>query len=288
MKTISSKRIMITTLIIQLSFCSVLYAQSGQQQDTAKTSKTNSEDSEQTKDSGQRMTFVKMVDFYLRDGNLVYGKLVSEDKNKIIVEQLKESTMVPTTYSKRDADTRTIDIRNTPEYKYYLELAEYFAGRTWDFRDDPDDFIQAIRCYEKAKQLLSQTQREFDEQIKDINRKIGKLQEDREVWTRETESRAKLRKLEFEAELENKLKEVINKVSENSQQVDVAMTVLKQTVEDMKLENKKLAEDISKENKDIYQQLRKLESWIRTNKRLIDELWRRYHWSIPTPPSSSG
>ena len=66
-------------MIIQISFFSfILYAQSNQQRDTAEISETGSEVSK------QRMTFVKMVDFYLRDGSLVFGKLVSEDKNKII------------------------------------------------------------------------------------------------------------------------------------------------------------------------------------------------------------
>ncbi len=116
-----------------------------------------------------------MANFYLRDGKLVFGKLVSEEKNKITVERLDESRIVVSTYSKREIDSRTLQVRSIAEAAYYIELAEYFSGRTWDFRDDPDDFIQAIRCYEKAKRFLAETQGPDSEKIDEINKKIEHL-----------------------------------------------------------------------------------------------------------------
>ena len=122
---------------------------------------------------------VKMVDFYLRDGEkLVFGKLVSEDRNKITVEHLDESRIIVSTYSKREIDTRTLNIKNTSQVKYWLDLVEYFSGRTWDFRDDPDDFIQAIRCCEKAKQAITDSGRRSSGRIEQIDRKIEQLKAD--------------------------------------------------------------------------------------------------------------
>lgn len=228
---------------------------------------------EPAKKSTLRMSFVKTADFYLRDGQLTSGKLVSEDKNKIVIERLEESKVVVSTYSKREIDSRTLHIRNVPEYKYYLDLAEYFAGRTWDFRDDPDDFIQAIRCYEKAKQSVEETRLE-PEKIEQINEKIKQLQADRGVWTREVESRARLKKLEFEATIETRIKELEDKVNANSQYLYDGIERLDEFMADMKGDYQKLEEGVSGMNKDMSRQLEILEGRIEANRRLIDSRWR--------------
>jgi len=219
-----------------------------------------------------RMNFVKLVDFYLRDEKLVFGKLVSEDKNKITVERLDGSRIVVSTYSKREIDTRTLHTRTIPEAKYYLELAEYFSGRTWDFRDDPDDFIQAIRCCHKARQSMAGTQRQDSEKIDEINKKIERLQADRDVWVREVESRAKLKKLEFKATIETRLKELEDKVIANSQEVDKITT-------DMKDNQQKLVRDISEMDAVLSGRLDILEDEVETNSRIIDRIDRtRYYY----------
>ncbi len=156
-----------------------------------------------------RANSVRTVDFHLRTGELIYGKVLTEDKNKITIERLDESKIVVNTYGRREIDPRTLDIKTVPEYRYYLDLADYFAGRTWDFRDDPDDFIQAIRCCEKAKSALGTTAAGQDsERIEQINERIKKLEADRQVWEIQVKSRAELKKLKFEAEAVNKLKEL--------------------------------------------------------------------------------
>lgn len=223
------------------------------------------------KSTRPRMNFVKMANFYLRDEKLVFGKLVSEDKNKITVERLDGSRIIISTYSKREIDTRTLNIKNIPEVKYYLELAKYFSGRTWDFRDDPDDFIQAIRCCEKAKQSLAGTQKD-SKRINEINKKIEQLQADREVWIREVESRAKLKKLEFEATIETRIKELEDEVAESSQKVDTITA-------DVKDNQQKLEESISEINRVLSQRLEILEDEIETNRMIIDRIDRiRYRY----------
>lgn len=256
-----------------------LYAQSSPKSELAETKQTTAGTFRKTEESRPKMNFVKMADFYLRNEELVFGKLVSESKNKIIVEELDESRIIVSTYSKRQIDSRTLRTRSIPEYKYYLELAEYFSARTWDFTDDPDDFIQAIRCYEKAKQLVEQPQTQDSEKVEQINQMIKKLQADRQVWIRETTSRAKLKKLEFEATIETRMNELEDKVNASVQKIDETVERFDKIIVDTKENNQKLKEVILEIDKDISRQLDILENRVYRNRRLIDDInysWRRY------------
>lgn len=233
--------------------------------------------------SRARPDYVRTVDFYLRDGKLIFGKLVSEDKNKVIVEQLNGSEIVVDTYSRRDIDTRTLQTKNVPTYRYFLDLAEYFSGRTWDFRDDPDDFILAIRCYEKAKQIMSKKTKPDTERIREIGEKIQELQADRDVWARETESRAKLKKLEFDAEFENKLKDIEEKVNESNQKVDKRVEQLDKILMELQENLQKLEQAFTMMDQDIRRQLSMLGDEVEDNRRRYDPFYvprrRRYDYN---------
>jgi len=221
----------------------------------------------------RRANSVRTVDFHLRTGELIYGKLVAEDKNKITIERLDEGRIVVQTYGRREIDARTLDIKTVPEYRYYLDLADYFAGRTWDFRDDPDDFIQAIRCCEKAKAALGTTAAGQDsERIEQINDRIKKLEADRQVWETQVKSRAELKKLEFEAEAVNKLKELETKVNAGSQQVTKSVERLDKAVTDIQENHRKLEGGLY----GIQQQLNVLAERTAVNARLMDP-WR-WNW----------
>lgn len=275
MKTIGAIKTTACTLVIAFSCCfSNAYAQKNQGQEIVETEPTAIETSQGHTKSRPRMNFIKMTDFHLRNGKLVFGKLVSEDKNKVTVEQLDGSKIVVSTYSKREIDARTLHTKNVPEAKYYIDLAEYFAGRTWDFRDDPDDFIQAIRCYEKAGQSVAETQGRDLEKIEQINKKIEQLQADRQVWIRETSSRAKLKKLEFEAAIEIRIKELEDKVNANSQQVNESIEQLNKITADMR-------DNISEVNKNLTRQFEILRGQVEFNRRLIN----RWYWypAFPQP-----
>jgi flagellin-like hook-associated protein FlgL len=245
--------------------------------------------SQQTDISSRRLDFVKMVDFYLNDGTFVSGKVISEDRNKIVVEEVQEGGMAASVYGKREIDSRTLRTKGLLEYKYYLDLAEHFTARTWDFQNDPDDFIQAIRCYEKAKELLANTERQDTETIQ-INEKIKQLQADREVWTRQAESRAQLKKLEFEATFEKRLKDLESKLDTISQQLDKSMQQLDTTVVAVQDNYQKLETNVSSINENITQQLRDLENRVADNERLIDRRWWTpgYYYRYRTRDSESG
>lgn len=221
-----------------------------------------------------RVDSITMVDFYMRDGNTVSGKLISDDSTQIIVEQPFESTVVAKTYSKREVDTRTVKTRPVLEWQYYSRLAEYFAARTWDFVDDPDDFIEAIRCYEKARQSL-QTGGADSAKIADIDKAIKKIRDDREVWTKEVESRAKLKKFEYEAEAENRLKKLERGVAESNVKLNESIKYLDKTADDLKKDYQKIDKTIGDLNKDMVKQINNLQVQTNDNRLLINDLYLR-------------
>jgi hypothetical protein len=221
-----------------------------------------------------RVDSVTMVDFYMRDGNTVSGKLVSDDPTQLIVEQPFESTVVVKTYSKKEVDTRTVRTRPMLEWQYYSRLAEYFTARTWDFVDDPDDFIEAIRCYEKAKQSL-QAGGADSERIADIDKSIKKVQDDREVWTREVESRAKLKKLEYDAEAENRLKKLERSIAESNVKLNESVKSLDKTADGLKNDYANLNKSMGDLNKDMVKQVNSLQVQINDHLLLINNLFAR-------------
>lgn len=231
-----------------------------------------------------KVSSVKMANFYLRDGKLVFGKLISEDKKKIVVERLDGSNTIVSTYSKREADTRTLKIKNIPEYKYYLDLAEYFSGRTGDFKDDPDDFIGAIRYYEKAKRLIAESLGADSKRIRQVEDKIKRLKADREIWTEQAQSRAKLKALEFEATLESRLKELENKVEASSKRIDESLTHMEKIIADMQQGYRDMEKGFSQTHREILVELNVLKGWIEANRKRIDGLdseYRHLYYSRP-------
>lgn len=258
---------------------SCLHAQPAQNETAVETQQAAPQRPRITPRPRAKLDFVKVIDCHLRDGKLIFGKLLSEEKNKITLEQLEEGRITVSTYSKRVIDTRTMHTKNIPEYQYYLDLAEYFSGRTWDFVDDPDDFIQAIRCYEKAKQLVEQSQRQDDEKIKQIQTKIKRLQADRDVWIRETASRAQLKKLEFEAEIDARIDEFEDKIDASSKQLEESMKHLDDIAADIDGNYKRLENIISERDADLTRQLDILRQRTELNRSLIDRWW----WMHPQP-----
>ena len=264
-------------LSLALSYVSNAFTQASQNENTAETKQEIPVMTQNDEKQRQRVNFVKTADFYLRTGKLISGKLLSDDRNKIIVEKLEGSAIADFTYSKREIDSRTLRIRKVPEYKYYLELAEYFSGRTWDFRDDTDDFIQAIRCYEKARESVVETQGQDSEKIEQIDQSLEKLRADKQVWTKEVESRAELKKFEFEAEIESRVEELEDKVNANIRQVNESVERLNRIAADIEDNYQNLQESIAEIDKNLTRQLKMLEDRIEENRKLIDRN-RRHPW----------
>ncbi|MCK4850364.1 MAG: hypothetical protein KAT11_03380, partial [Phycisphaerae bacterium] len=87
---------------------------------------------------------VRIKTFYLRDASLVMGRVIFEDKNQITLEELNQSPVIVSMYAKRQIASGTMHTQVMSELDYCRKFAAVFAAKAWDFRDDPDDFIQAI------------------------------------------------------------------------------------------------------------------------------------------------
>jgi len=234
---------------------------------------------ESTEKPRPRMDSVKMVNFSLKTGELVSGKLASEDRNQITVEHTDQNRIIVSVYGKKDIDIKTLRTNSVLEYRYYIDLAEYFYSKTWDFKDDPDDFIQAIRCYEKARQSLLKTVEQDDEKIQQIDEKLKQLEADRGVWTKQVESRAKLKDLELEATFGARLKDLEDKFETHTQNINKTMEQLDKIIADIQNNQQKLQENISAMDKNTSQQLKTLSSQVETNRRLINRMnnfWEYY------------
>ena len=221
-----------------------------------------------------RIETVNMADFYMRDGNAVSGRLLSEDNTQVTIELPSESTLITRTFSKREIDPRSLKTRPVFAYRYHSQMGEYFLARTWDFRDDPDDFIAAIRSYEKAKQSLS-TASGNEDRIAEIDEAIKKIEQDREVWTREVESRAKLRKLEYEAEAEKRLKQIEKQVAESKLKLGESVKYLEKRANDLSADYQRLERNLTELNKNLVEQMRNLQLQIQENRALINDLYNR-------------
>jgi len=216
-----------------------------------------------------RSASIRTADFYLKDGQLAFGKLVSEDRNKIIIEQVEGSTFVVATYSKRDIDPRTLQVKTISASKHYLELAEYFAGRTGDFRDDPDDFIQAIRFYERAKVLITGTSELDTEKIQEIDAKVAMLEADRDVWTKQVQSRAKLKELEFQAEFQTRFNELQAKINASTAKIDESVKRFDEVLAEIQENSQKLEQHVPAMEQDLRRRLDILGNEVEANRRMI-------------------
>jgi len=195
-------------------FCSNIYAQQGESSTSAGTDE-------------MKIGYVRKVSFHLKKEpvGIIFGKVIVNDGSLITLAKLDGSKIVVVSYGKREIDSKTLLLRKIPESKYCKELAEYFAGRTGDFKDDPDDFIQAIRYYEKAKRLLAQAHSQDSKEIQEVEAKIIELKRDRDVWEKEIKTRAQLKKLEFEdmyTEKMQELKDIIDRISQRQDNIIVS------------------------------------------------------------------
>ena len=217
---------------------------------------------------------IRTVDFYLKNGRLVFGKLISEDRNKVTLEQVEGSTLIVATYSKRDMESRTLQVKNVSASKYYQDMGEYFAGRHWDCTDDPDDLIQAIRFYSRAKQLIEGTSRLDNEKSKGYDKKIAELEADREVWTKQIESRAKLTDLEFKAGFKKQFDELKAMLLDRTEKIDKSVAQIDTILADVKKNTEAIDKNIPIMEQDLRNRLELLGREVDNNRRLLDPYGR--------------
>ena len=210
---------------------------------------------------------VKTVSFVLNDGRYVQGKVVAEDRSAITASEFAGSTIVVSAYNRDEIVAGSIRYKNVLESKYWEGAAEYFLGRTWDFEDDPDDFIQAVRCYEQAKSLVIGAYGAEHERTKQLQRKIEQVKADKKQWAAQVESRAGLRELELKVAFDQKVSRLEKLLRQNAEQLRQINALLEDT---------QLAANITEMQRNVQTLSRQARSDIESNRRRIDELYFLY------------
>ena len=114
-----------------------------------------------------------------------------------------------------------------------------------------------------------------NDKIADIDKSIKKVRDDREVWTREVESRAKLKKLEYDAEAENRLKKLERTIAEGNAKLTESIKAMDKTAEGLKNDYANMDKTVGELNKDMVKQITNLQVQINDNRVLINNMWIR-------------
>ncbi len=214
----------------------------------------------------QRIQKVRTASFELKNGKSVSGKVLEDSKLFISLLVPNKGLMVKVKYPKSQIKYR-ISYKSYPEQEYYEILAGNFLDQTWDFRNDPDEFIQALRCYEKAKEIIKDVFGEDHEKVAYYNNKIKNIEAQRQKWFELTKDRAEQIKVEDIAEFDNRIQELTNRLDSLTNSVDKILE-----------ENQSLSELQEKFNKStayIYETLKKLEYTSNSNTDDIRDLYDR-------------
>jgi hypothetical protein len=106
--------------------------------------------SQQAEKSGKKMDFVKTVDFQLNNGTFVSGRLISEDKNKIVVEEVQDSGMTVSTSQQLDKSMQQIDKTVATVQDNYQKLEANVSKTNEDITQRLKDLESRVRENERV------------------------------------------------------------------------------------------------------------------------------------------
>ncbi|MFA6185916.1 MAG: hypothetical protein WC770_01720 [Phycisphaerae bacterium] len=224
---------------------------------------------------------VQLISFVLNSGQSVSGRLESEDAFEIKLSQIEGASIVSAKYYKNDIDKKTIIYKNISELDYWRNTGDYFLQKVWDFQNDPDEFIQAIRCFQRAKSLVADALGENHKLVAELDEKIKQINADMQRWSQQAKGRAEMRNLETLATLDARLEKFQQQLEENSKAVADLRAELKNISSSDSSEQ--LREKVSSADvmiRVLEQRMTKLESDM-------DSLWRwnrnqpRYYYNTP-------
>lgn len=230
---------------------------------------------------------IRMVSFNLSDGQRVEGKLESENPYIIEISELKKDKVVISKYNRKDIDRNSIIYKNISELDYWRNMGDYFLQQVWDFENDPDEFMQAIRCYENARGVVVDAVGEGHKLVAELDEKISSIKNDMDKWTDQAKSHAELRKLELLAELDTKLQKIQEQIEANAKDIAEIRQQLATTGEAAKD-----YKEISKKVTGLEVTTKVLEQRVVNIEDDFDDLWRRYRYQpryyiTPTPKGSN-
>jgi len=148
---------------------------------------------------------VRVISFKLKDGRAASGKIISDDRSQVTIAEIAGGKILAVSYSRVDMEPRSISYQSVSEYQYWMSTGQYFESHTWDWQDDADEFAQALRCYESARDLATQAMGKDSAAAQDADARIGKILESRERWIETAKPRAQMAELELKSTLAQRL-----------------------------------------------------------------------------------
>jgi hypothetical protein len=176
---------------------------------------------------------VRMVSFRLKDGRTVSGRVMNDDRTQVTVSEPSAGVLVSGSYSRLDMEPRSINYQTVSEYQYWLNTGQYFEARTWDFKDDADEFAQALRCYQTAGDIAAAAMGKDSTAAQEAQARIRKLLDSRQRWIEDVTPRARMAELEFKSTLATRLQELSQSIS--ALQTGVDQLKLSATANEQKL-----------------------------------------------------
>ncbi|MFA5292820.1 MAG: hypothetical protein WC496_07285 [Phycisphaerae bacterium] len=163
---------------------------------------------------------VQLVSFNLTDGRRVSGEIVNEDPFNIEISEIKGSKILLSTYSKNDIDKKSIINKTVSELDYWRDTGKYFEQKVWDFQDDPDEFIQAIRCFENARAVAEGALGPEHKLVMELDEKISLIKTDMEKWAQQAKARSEMRNMELLSTLDARLQQMQEQITESSNNIE--------------------------------------------------------------------
>ncbi len=212
---------------------------------------------------------VQLISFNLTGGQRINGKLVSEDPYQIEIDEVKGSMILLSTYSKNDIDKNSIMYKTVSELDYWRDTGKYFLQKVWDFQDDPDEYMQAIRCYQKARTITEDALGTDHKLVTELDEKIDQIEKDMNKWAELAKSRSELRKLELLSTLDVRLQKIQEQINANSDDIAAIRQELAAAGDYNELRNKITSNELA--IKLLEQRLLKFESQM-------NDIWQVYRY----------
>ncbi len=232
-----------------------------------------------------RVKNVKVISFTTASGQIIRGKVLSEDRNFVTIEYPSQSSIGVQTVARKEMIPDSFVQQTISEYEYWMQLADYFKSQTWDFKNDPDDFMQAIRCLEKARDITAEIRGKDHVLVVEIQAGIDKLNLDSQSWVEKAKIRAEQMNLETMATLDETIKKLTDISAANSEQIAKLERISSDTAR-VQTDIENLKSQIQQELSVISANIKSMSDDIVKNTARTDELWRqRNEWYRYLPAS---
>lgn len=217
----------------------------------------------------------KIITYTNIEGKTVWARVITEDREYVTISYPENSRIVTNTIHRDMIIENSMVHQNISEFDYWKQMAEYFYAKTWDFQNDGQDFVQAKRCYQNARDVVINLRGKDHAMAKEIDSKISELDREAEKWIEMVKEKVEFDKLEFQSRLQIQMVQFDSTLTDNTLaiekiQEDVEkLQEMPDAIENLKKEIVKSFEAVNGDMKSISQDVEK-------NSLRIDRIWRIY------------